>query len=325
MSEISLSVILPALNGVDVAAVTLQHLRRQTREDFEVVLVTRPDEAAEVPGLRCRSVSLASGAATAAEAYAAGIRSAEGDVVALTEDHAFPARDWVERLLAAHAGPWVAVCPAIENANPRTLVSRADLLLNFLDWVEPGSGPAASLAPHNSSYARRRLLDHAGDDLTEAIASERTLHFALEGQGLYVEAGTSVAHVNLSLLGPFLRHKFLGGWIFAGFRSAGWSPAHRTLRVLATPLVPFVRGARILARVLRTSEPTHHLAAAPALALGLVLHAAGEALGYLTGPDAARERYRSYTEFESRRGEMIRSSERRRLRDGAVPGAEVPA
>lgn len=321
MSDVALSVILPVLSGIEVASVTLEHLRRQTRGDFEVVLVTRPGEAAEPPGLRCRCVSFESGTGTAAEAYAAGIRSAEGDVVALTEDHAFPAEDWVERLLEAHGGAWVGVCPAIENANPRSLVSRADLLLNFADWVEPESGPASSLAPHNSSYARRRLLEHAGDDLAGAIASERTLHFALQEEGLYVEADTGVAHVNLSLLGPFLRHKFLGGWIFAGFRSDGWSPAEKALRVLAAPLVPVVRGARILRRVLRTSEPGHHLAAAPLITAGLLLHALGEVLGYLTGPDSARERYRSYTAFESRRWEMIRASARRRLRASAEPGA----
>lgn len=101
MTEIALSVILPALSGLERASVTLDCLRRQTRQDFEVVLVTRPAVQVQVPGLLVR-------------------------------------------------------------------------------------------------------------------------HVEVEPPGLYVDAGITVAHLNISLWKPFLRHKFLGGWIFAGLRCEGW-------------------------------------------------------------------------------------------------------
>lgn len=314
MSDVSLSVILPALGGVDAASRTLACLGRQTRRDFEVVLVTRDGARPDLPDLRIRPVAVDT--RLAAEAYAAGIRRAEGRVVALAEDHAFPAEDWAERLLEAHEGAWAAVGPAIENANPRSTVSRADLVLNFLDWVEPETGPASSLAPHNTSYDRDALLEHAGDDLARALTSERLLHYQMESDGLYVDADARVAHVNMSLWGPFLHHKFLGGWIFGGYRAGGWSAGKRAAYALASPLVPLVRWKRILEKLLRTGARARHLAAAPAVTLGLLFHAAGECLGYLTGPGAARERYRAYTTFETRRWELIRESDRRELSGG---------
>jgi len=312
--ELSLSVILPALGGVDAASRTLACLGRQTRSDFEVVLVTPDGAHPDSPDLRIRPVAVDT--RLAAEAYVAGIVRARGRVVALAEDHAFPAEDWIERLLAAHEGRWAAVGPAIENANPRSVVSRADLVLNFLDWIEPETGPAPSLAPHNTSYDRDALLEHAGEDLARAMASERLLHYRMEPHGLYVDADARVAHVNMSLWGPFLHHKFLGGWIFGGLRAEGWSFPKRATHALASPLVPLVRWKRILAKLLRTRAPRRHLAAAPAITLGLLVHAAGECLGYLTGPRAARERYRGYTTFETRRWELIRESDRRELRRG---------
>ncbi len=312
MSDFPLSVILPVLAGVERADRTLACLRAQTREDFEVVLVVPAgSEPPEVPGLRCRVVAV--DAATAAEAYAAGIRRAEGQVVALAEDHVFPPPEWAERLLAAHEGPWAAVGPAMANANPATLASRADLVLNFLEWIEPASGRAGGLPPHNSSYEKETLLEVAGDHLVEALASERVLHYELAERGLYVDGELAVEHVNMSRLGPFLRHKLLGGWIFAGLRCGGWSAGRRAAFALGSPLLPALRWSRILPRLLRLEERGRYLAAAPLIMLGLLLHAAGECLGYLTGPEAARARYRDYTAFESRRWELITEADRRAL------------
>lgn len=311
----SLSVILPALAGADRADRTLAHLRAQTRTDFEVVLVVpEGTDPPPVPGLDCRVV--AADAGTAAEAYAAGIGAARADVVALAEDHAFPPPDWTERLLEAHGGPWAAVGPAMANANPETLASRADLVLNFLDWIEPGGGRADSTAPHNTSYKKRVLLERVGDDLVRKLASERALHYELEDAGLYVDGDLAVQHVNMSRWKPFLRHKFLGGWIFGGFRSDDWSAARRAAYALASPLVPAVRMRRIVARLARLEEPAPYLRALPVVGLGLLLHAAGECVGYLTGAGAARARYRDYAEFESRRWELITDADRRRLSSG---------
>lgn len=314
--------ILPVLAGAETAGRTLDCLRAQTRQDFEVVLVVPAgSEPPEVPGLRCRVVAV--DAATAAEAYAAGIRRADGEVVALTEDHVFTPPDWVERLLAAHEGPWAAVGPGMANANPATLASRADLVLNFLEWMDPASGAAESLPPHNSSYRREALLEEAGEHLVEALASERVLHYELEPLGLYVDADLEVEHVNMSRWKPYLRHKLLGGWIFAGLRCGEWSAARRGAFALGSPLLPVLRWSRILPRLLRLEERGRYLAAAPLITLGLLLHAAGECLGYLTGPEAARARYRDYTEFESRRWELITEADRRALlgadRRGSAP------
>jgi Glycosyl transferase family 2 len=52
-----------------------------------------------------------------ARARATGVRHASAPVVALTEDHAYPAPGWAEALINAHKEGWAAVGPVMANAN----------------------------------------------------------------------------------------------------------------------------------------------------------------------------------------------------------------
>ncbi len=67
--------------------------------------------------------------ASRGQANAAGALAARAPVVALAEDHAYPAADWKEALLEDHQGPWAAVGLRVLKANPGTLVSWADFVV----------------------------------------------------------------------------------------------------------------------------------------------------------------------------------------------------
>jgi hypothetical protein len=73
----------------------------------------------------------------------AGIQAAQGDVVAIGEDHAVPRPDWCEAVIRAHAErPGVpAVAGCLVNATARTVAGRG----NFLAFAAPYQPPMPEL------------------------------------------------------------------------------------------------------------------------------------------------------------------------------------
>lgn len=92
-----------------------------------------------------------------ARARAAGVRAATAPVVALAEDHAFPAPGWAEAFIERHGEGWAAVGPVISNANPRSATSWANLLIEYAPWLEGARGGARG----RRLPARRLLLPQA--------------------------------------------------------------------------------------------------------------------------------------------------------------------
>jgi hypothetical protein len=91
--------------------------------------------------------------------------------------------------------------------------------------------------------------------------------------------------VNISILPDFVKSEFYGGRWFASSQAQywHWHRSRRWMRVLASPLVPLVRLWRV-AQSLGTFRRSNLLPRIlPALVLGLVLHAAGESVGYALG------------------------------------------
>lgn len=87
----------------------------------------------------------------------AGLNLARGQIVAMTEDHAQPADDWVEQIVAAHEQPYLAIGGAIENGVDAVL-NRAVYFCDFGRYGRPfESGPAAYISDVNVAYKREAL------------------------------------------------------------------------------------------------------------------------------------------------------------------------
>jgi hypothetical protein len=294
----ALSVIVVAIDHFEGVRKTVRHLRAQTaRERLEIVIVCPsearlgldPSEVAGVGGVRVVEV----GAVTSsAAARAAGIRAARADVVALAEDHCFPAPDWAEALIAAHRGPWVAVGPLIGNANPGSMVSWVNLITEYGPWMAPAEGREVRHLPgHNSSYKRAPLLEY-GDHLGELMEAESVLQWDLlaKGHRMYHEPAARTSHLNYSLLSHSVVLRFLGGRLFAGSRSRHWPAWRRALYALASPLIPAVRFQRLVRAMWRSPEQRALLPGIlPVLALGLAIDALGELVGYALGTGRAND------------------------------------
>jgi hypothetical protein len=219
-------------------------------------------------------------------AMAAGIRQARAPIVALTEDHAFPATNWAERLIAAHSNGYAVVGPAMRLGNPRSPISLADFYIGYGKWADPiASGKHDFLMAHNVSYKRSVLLEY-GARLEEMLDSETVMHLALAQQGyqLWLEATTYTTHLNFERWDTWIQAVLLNGRIFAAERAMGWHPAQRALFAFGAPLIPFVRFVRVRRDLRRAKLPFPlWLRVYAAVWLGLLVDAVGQGLGYALG------------------------------------------
>lgn len=224
---------------------------------------------------------------------------ATAPVIAFAEDHSFPEPDWGEALLTAHSSGWAGVGPAVRNANPATVLSRSAYLMHWAMWMEPvAAGMVPAIPWHNSSYRRAALLDLSGD-LPALFTVEAFLQAALRRRGhqLYVEPAAHVSHVNISRGAPWVGHGFWGGRLYAAqrVRYQRWSWLRRAQYLASSPLIPVVRLGRLLRLLHRAGRLTEFLPDAFALvSVGLIVHALGEATGYLFGGGDAERRYSRY-------------------------------
>lgn len=276
---------------------TVAHLAVQDVVDTIELLILAPDPAAvvvqpdAVRGFHSvRVIPVAydggSGAARSSAAW-----QAAAPVIAFGEDHCFPAPGWARALLEAHAGAWAAVGPVVENANPTTLVSWADLLMGYGPWLAPGRSEVRDHLPgHNTSY-KVASLRAFGDELAALIEAETPLQWRLRERGelLYQEAAARVAHTNFEQWGTWLRVSYHAGRVFAATRALQWSSMHRVAFALATPLVPLVRLRRHVAQAVASGwGPSLTVRVIPTLLIGLLVDALGQGVGCLAGAGGSR-------------------------------------
>ncbi len=320
MKAPALSVILACSDSLSTVARTLSALGEQeVCSQIELVLVApsqsslRLDESQMQNFWGCQVVYTESPKfSSIAQANAAGIRKARAEIVVLAEDHSFPDKGWAAALLDAHQGPWAAVGPAVSNANPHSSLSWADFWIGYGPWSAPcRSHEVAFLPGHNSSYKRSELA-HYEERLEEVLQSETALHFDMRARGrrLYLCAQARTAHVNFSLPSSWLRVQIDNGRIFAAQRSRDWPVWRKWFYALASPLIPWVRGFRIV----RTSFPKPGLTRAlPWLIVGLALDGLGQMSGYALGPGDSAQ---NLVNYEFRRIDHISAKDRETIFGG---------
>ena len=178
------------------------------------------------------------------------------------------------------------VGPAVHNANPATLVSRADCLIGYGPWLEPIKPCEPEHLPgHNSAYKRDILLGY-GDRLEQMLEAESVLHWDLRNKGhrLYLDPSARLAHTNFARLGIWTKVQFHAGRVFAGTRARDWPIWKRLIYFAASPLIPLVRLKRIWSQSRRLlGEQRVGPALLVVLTWGLVLDGIGQMIGYVAG------------------------------------------
>ena len=266
-------------------------LVRQTVAARIELVVAAPDEAAgtipapEAAAFHSCRVVIVGPITNRGRAAAAGVLTATAPIVAITENHCFPLRDWAERTLEAHAAGQVAVGPSIVNANPASAVSRVLHAAGYGSFPVSGQpGEREELPLHNSSY-RTDVLRSYGDGLSELLADERRLQRELRraGHALQFHPPARKRHINEAKFGQLLSLAYDGGRRYAGVRARGWSVWRRLAYGLLSPALALP----IVMNLARKADDGV-LTATTWLFSGVwaMSHALGEGVAYLKGEAA---------------------------------------
>jgi hypothetical protein len=304
---IELSVIL-ATDRLETIRGVLERLSEQTaRQRLELVVVTPTAFEIGEDGFGAVRVIETDGNPTdVARLRAEGVRAASAPAVLLAETHSFPAPDSLERLIERHREPWAAVGQAICNGNPQTMRSWTNLFLDYGPWADPHPGGALRELPtHNSSFKRAELLA-CGERLPELLRYSEAINAVLRERGgrLYLEPRARTFHVNVSRATSWVVERSAAGRSYAASRAAAWPAWRRAAYALGSPLIPLVRGRRVLRDIRRTGRSEELLPRIlPALAVGLALSALGELAGYAAGAGRAPQ---AIGEMELRRMPHVR-------------------
>jgi hypothetical protein len=289
-----LSHVVPAASWEQVERVVAAVAAQEGAPGIEVVLVCPAERPIVVPAEareRLWDVRVVPVADLEAlhRSRAAGIRAARAPLVVLGETHCYPRPGWARALADAFAQDCVAVGPALENANPRTGLSWANLALDYGHWLCPSGAATAGLPGQNSAVSRETLLAF-GDGLEDRLRMTYLLFLELgeRGERLVVEPRARTAHLNVTRWRSWPVERFCAARVFAAEQSRGWPARRRLLHGLAAPVSTLRRARHLLADLRRARAPLAR--SLLPLAGGLLAGAAGGAVGYLSGAGRAEER-----------------------------------
>lgn len=265
------TVIVATYNRPAKITACLEALMRLDYPDFRVIVVDdgSPEPIAPLAapfGERVRIIRQAN--AGPAAARHAGVRAAETEFLAFTDDDCAPASDWLSRLAAAHiAEPEALLGGKVVNALTDNIYATASqALCDYLyDHYRDGRSDAAFFTTNNTAFSKRAYEAVGGLDLSfrYAAGEDRDLgiRWSASGRPLRYVPGAVVAHAHDLTLRKFWRqHAHYG----AGARNLHRTMAQRGDSRPKTEPLTFYTG--IVCYPFRTREPQP---AVQALLMGL--------------------------------------------------------
>ena len=326
----ALSVVLVTVKGIPAIQRVVQFLSRQTIAGRIQLIIIAPD----AKSLDLNESNVPSGFHSCTPVYVGAIEDvdmsaalslphARARFITFLEDHAFPGPNWAERIVeAAHSGPWDAVGTRIENGNPGTVLSWANMLMSYGRWVAAEhAGTTTNIARHNSTFRISTLEREYGADLPSRMGRDGGLLDDLLARGAtyYLTPDAHVEHLNPSTWRSTLQLRIGSGRLFASSRmkKEHWSGSKRLMYIVLGAAIPFIRFGILREELLRSRAKAERIGwrAYPALIVGVVLDGIGQFLGHTIGPGQVKQ---NLAFFEISRARHLRSSERH-LMSGEVP------
>lgn len=219
----------------------------------------------------------------------AGISRAQGEIVALLEDHGALDDRWCAEIKKAHELPYAIIGGAIENRSPDRPLNWAVYFYDYGNYMLPGQpGVVGSLSGMNVSY-KRHVLVEIEDRFREGFF-ETFIHEELKQRGyaLYWAPSAVVYHQkDYEFDETFAQFCHLAR-SFAAKRILNASLARRLGFTAGAVLLPIALTGRIAARTVRKKSHVRQLLRAlPWLLLLMGSWGAGEFCGYLAGEGAS--------------------------------------
>lgn len=275
-----LSVVLPALGGLETVRAALDRWEAQTRRADLELIVLCPDGAG-VAGIRTVDTQ----GLLLNEARARGIREATAEYVFLAEDHCVPDESWAAAIVPWLAGAWDGIGCRLVPGDISDARSQAAFLVAYGEWMSPlATGPVRTLPGHNVVLRRAPLLA-LGGELEELLLVAAFLTRRIGGAGrLLVVADAAMTHYDVTSFRRQLVVFATVGQSFGAFRTRRSPLAARLLYAAAFPVVAGAHWRRALVQYRRAGR-ANGLRPACLAAAGLFagLWGLGEARGAILG------------------------------------------
>jgi Glycosyl transferase family 2 len=291
------SVLVPTIRGWPDVRLPVEATRAQVAGvGGEIVVVDgsgRPAPGPEVVGPDVRWISRPG--ESVFQMRTAGYAACRGDIVAVTEDHCEPAGDFVERILAAHAGQpdAIAVGGSVVNGTTDHLVDWATFIVTQGPFIPPIlNGPTDRLLGAAISYKRAALERRPDHGALGAIDLFDAAEMRRPGDVLVNDDSIRVHHFQSMGVGGTAAAQFHNGRTIAGFRRRAMARGD-WVRVVGFPLLPLYRTARSVRIAWGKQLPRSVvLVTIPIMAFLHYCQAAGELVGYVAGPGTSPQRLR---------------------------------
>lgn len=301
-TELELTILLTVVSGEGAVRESLTTLIKQI--DFEKAEIIVPFDkwssdvgslVSEFPGVRfhfIEDLGFANDERVSAHQHrlydrrrAVGLRLSRGRIVAMTEDHARPADDWVKQIIAAHEQPYDVIGGAVENGLDFPL-NRAWYYCDFGRYGRPFErGEVSFVSDVNLAYKRSALT--ATYDLWHESYQETTVHWAMLARGnkLFLDDRPVVFQMRPRLkFGQVITERLNWGRVFAETRANNLTAPYRFLFSIGTLFLPLVMSSRVLRHMRRQGQTIVTIISTLPIAFVLLIGwSIGEFLGYLIG------------------------------------------
>ncbi len=220
---------------------------------------------------------------------AIGAQQAQGEIVAIIEEHCVAAPNWLETLTSAFSRDYAAVGGPVDFRSDGRLRDWITYFIEYNSYLPPWTdGDSHNVGSANAAY-RRNILN-ANVALLSAGYWEAALHPKLLAEGARFRSvpGMIVYHRGPFDYGYYVRQRYLFSRAFAGARRGTLPAAKRAAYLLAAPAIPFVLLARMASRVFaKRCHPDKFLLSLPLLVPAMTSYVCGEWMGYAFGPGTA--------------------------------------
>lgn len=214
-----------------------------------------------------------------------GLMHATGDIVALTEQHAMPASDWLEQIRRAVEAGAEAGGGGVAQYGGASLQGWALYFARYYRFLPPLPRQSFTDFSALNAFYRRSLLDRYLKEMQGCFA-ETFFHALLRTNGHILTAvpGAVVTNLQESPFGEFALNRYRSGRFFGSQLATRAGRFRRAAGVALSALLPAIFWLRCAAAVMtRRSYVGAFLLSTPLLLCYFVCWAWGEALGCASG------------------------------------------
>lgn len=283
--EIKLSIVIAAWNGVTPLRQCLASLEKQTdRIGSEVIVVSNFPVSADESSTEAKFLQLPA-TATVPELRSRGIELANGEVVALLEDHCVFDSNWCREIKKAHESTDAVIGGSVENASVRKALDWAVYFYDYGKYMLPNTaGAADSLSGINTSYKRTNLEEIAEVYRNGFFESEVNEELKKRGHQLVLVPSAIVYHNKSYEVKRAAEHSYHLARSYAAKRVSAVSISKRITFTVFSLILPVLLPLRIISTTVKKGRNiSQMIRALPFIILLMFIWSYGEFCGYLLG------------------------------------------